>query len=505
LSVDWNRVSAISNGFAAIAAVAMAIVAALFAPRINERLEQLDARSKEIEVALGTLELGVARPSLKLVLKPCEGCTSSRTFRVRVVNVGGVPARTDERRILISGAAGEVTSVPAIHDGPSLITDQGEDEGDNVMQFALDDDHVARLQQAGAALTICVGYTAAVPGDQKRYRSISTFVWDPNKKDTRLSREHEERSEGRCHFTVVTFNSGTNDRMPHDENLDDGYTSKEASRSRDFYGNGLAWPPAIEAAKAFFERLSPEIVAFQEIFGDDCARVPWQEREGFVCASQRKRRVAELVLGPGYQIACVKDSTDKCIAVRMDFGRFRGCDGPLCLEGLLGVSLDGCGKKRRVARGVIESTAGGVITVVNVHTRAGPDEAGVGCRIRQFEQIFLDLDGEPAANGHRTLVLGDFNADPGRLGDRSAARFVELAAAKGFRFLSTIDPGAAPTYRYAEKSIDHVLSDTFWGECTVPGVTPGTSEVFEGTYFDHRPIVCRVSDVHRVREAPHPY
>ena len=53
---------------------------------------------------------------------------------------------------------------------------------------------------------------------------------------------------------------------------------------------------------------------------------------------------------------------------------------------------------------------------------------------------------------------------------------------------------APGTYQGAV-DIDHVLSDSFEGSCTAPGVTEGTSRVYEPSYFDLVPIVCNLSEL----------
>ena len=61
-------------------------------------------------------------------------------------------------------------------------------------------------------------------------------------------------------FTAVTFNSGTSENMGHDNPPDDGYTSQHAAISDQYYGDGLAWSPAVAATREFFAQVNPEIV-----------------------------------------------------------------------------------------------------------------------------------------------------------------------------------------------------------------------------------------------------
>ncbi|MBX3271739.1 MAG: hypothetical protein KF729_15840 [Sandaracinaceae bacterium] len=297
-------------------------------------------------------------------------------------------------------------------------------------------------------------------------------------------------------FTVVTFNTGTTPGLAHDGPPDDGYTQADADVSDVHYGNGLAWLPAIDAARFFLGRVRPDVVAFQEIFhSPDCATVPATARAGFVCEGwfSGAPTVAQTVLGEGYQVACNLGRPDKCVGVRRGFGALRGCARDLCLDGLDGARVTDCGGGSRVGRGVIELVRGGTITVVNVHGSSGIEAMDQTCRTRQFEQVFVDLDGAPAANGAANVVLGDFNTDPARLatGDPSAARLVELVQARAMRFVTPADRRSTPTYA-GLFDIDHVISDAYEGDCWAAGVTPGQPPVIDAVYFDHVPIVCEL-------------
>jgi endonuclease/exonuclease/phosphatase family metal-dependent hydrolase len=301
-------------------------------------------------------------------------------------------------------------------------------------------------------------------------------------------------------IVVVTFNTGTTTGLPHDADPDDGYTSAEAAISDEFYGNGLAWTPAVEAVRAFVSELAPDIVAFQEIFySGECVDVPAEARAGFVCEDWMPGdpTVAETVVGSGYQVACHLGKPDKCIAVRLAFGSLRGCEGSLCLDGLDGAPVPGCGGGSRIGRGVIDLASGGTLTVVSVHGTSGFLPGDFDCRVQQFEQVFQDLDGAPAANGTSNLILGDFNTDPTRLAatDPSAALLAQVAGGGGpLHFVSDVGVDTPPTYLDLV-SIDHVISDVLEGSCSVPGLDG--PPVLETVYFDHKPVVCAVPEPSR--------
>jgi hypothetical protein len=300
-------------------------------------------------------------------------------------------------------------------------------------------------------------------------------------------------------LVAVTFNTGTNDGLPHDAIPDDGYGSAEAALSDQYYGDGLAWSAVIEDARRFFEQTPSDVIGFQEIFHSaECATIPSEARPGFVCESWQPGdpTVAQWVVGAGFQVACQLAKPDKCLAVRRSFGNFAGCAGELCLDGLDGAAVAGCGSGSRIGRGVIELAAGGTLTVVNVHGTSGIEADDRDCRVRQFTQVFVDLgDGEPAANGQRNLILGDLNTDPGRNADfdQSSAFFNEhVGDGKRFHFVSEVGPQATPTYA-GFFNIDHVISDALDGSCWTAGI--GGHPAVSGTvFFDHKPLVCTLRE-----------
>jgi len=286
--------------------------------------------------------------------------------------------------------------------------------------------------------------------------------------------------------------------MGHDLPPKDGYTSKHAKTSDTYYGDGLAWIKAVTATKTWFAGVKPDLVAFQEIFySEECAKIPTAAKKDFICETWKKGdpTVANLVLGKGYQVACHKGKSDKCAAVKKSFGSFAGCTKDFCLEGLVGYTVNDCGKGSRIGRGVINLVGGGTMTLVSVHGSSGVDKKTIKCREKQFDQIFKDLgDGKPAASGKRNLIMGDFNTDPGRMAlfDNSADRIKKhVGPGKKFHFISDVGILAKPTYA-GLFNIDHVISDHFKGKCWAAGITAGKPKVINATYFDHKPIVCTV-------------
>lgn len=287
---------------------------------------------------------------------------------------------------------------------------------------------------------------------------------------------------------VVTFNTGTPQcsRAPDAE-----YSCEEAETASEWYGTGLAHLALMADVRTFFDALAPDIVAIQEIFhAPNCLEIPEAHHAGFICEewAPGDDTVITRVLGPDFQVACHQGRPDKCLAVRRDVGRFRGCQDGFCPDGLAGGVTEDCGGGTRIGRGVIDLAAGESLTVVNIHGTSGATVEDQNCRVEQFEQVFVDLrdgSGTPAANGLRNIVLGDLNTDPGRLAliDPSA-RTWNTYVGEGHAFVQISRTGllAPPTYANL-LNIDHVASDAFSGGCFAGTAT-------ETTAFDHVPIVC---------------
>lgn len=296
---------------------------------------------------------------------------------------------------------------------------------------------------------------------------------------------------------VVTFNTGTTEGMGHDEGPDDGYTAAHAETSDQWYGDGLAWLPAVAATRDWLARADPDIVAFQEIFySGRCPEIPPEHHADFVCESWEvgDPTVASEVLGPDWQVACHPGKDDKCLAVHARVGRLAGCEGELCLEGLEGSGVEGCGSGARVARGRVELVGGGQLTLVGVHGSSGLTAEDQACRVAQVDRVFEDLgDGAPGADRSPAVVLGDLNTDPGRWTgfDDSAVRWTEeVGEGLPFGWISAVGEDAPGSYG-GVADIDHVASDVLTGDCWHAGLG-GHEAVSEARYFDHRPVVCDV-------------
>lgn len=297
-------------------------------------------------------------------------------------------------------------------------------------------------------------------------------------------------------ITVIRFNTGTTQRLPHDQDRTDGYTSREAYISKEYYGNGLSWPPAIRAARAYLAASMPDIISLQEIFhSEECESIPDAQRRGFVCDGWEKGdpTVARTILGENYAIACMPGRPDKCLAVHVGFGAIRGCPpGSFCIDGLVGTPVAGCGRAARHGLVSIDLVAGGSLVAVAYHATSGLQPKDRQCRIHQIDQIRADLGKLGSRSQRAVIVLGDFNTDPVRNFnfDDSAAHLFEWVKTSAFEFYSEIDEDVEDIYPGRGK-IDHVLGTGFEGDCRSPG-SGENAPVFGRLYFDHRPIECRL-------------
>lgn len=283
-------------------------------------------------------------------------------------------------------------------------------------------------------------------------------------------------------FRVVTFNTGTTTGLPHDPSFD-GYGEEQATTSDAWYGDGLAWRPALDAVRAFIDAEQPDLIAFQEIFDPAaCETIPVELHAGFVCEgwTPDQGHVAEMVTGPSYAVFCHPDKTDKCVAVHERVGQ---PEGPM-----EGREIEGCGSGARVARLGVP----GLANVVSVHGSSGLGIDDQECRRLQVEAVFGGDD--PLVGEAPNLVLGDLNTDPGRWGpiDTSAAAWNEhVGSAAALDWITDASDSSEPTYQ-GLVAIDHVASDLYTGSCITQGVTEGTASIYGGVYFDHHPVLCTI-------------
>jgi len=308
---------------------------------------------------------------------------------------------------------------------------------------------------------------------------------------------------------VVTFNTGTSEGVLDGAQGEGGYTAEMAARSDAFYGDGLAWSPAVEATRDWFGRFSPDLVVFQEIFhSGECADIPEADRAGFVCETWEDGdpTVAQVILGDHYQVACHPGKPDKCAAVHRRVGTFAGCEEAFCLEGLAGSTVDGCGSGARVGRGtVIDADGEPVLHLTNIHGSSGLSTDDQACRIAQIAQVFDDLgDGSPAISpALPDVLMGDLNTDPHRFAelDLSAAEWAarvpldpSVPRDHGMAFISRVGEDAPLSYG-GVADIDHVLADAWTGACDQLLLDPEAPHpVYSLAYFDHRPVVCELRE-----------
>ncbi len=294
---------------------------------------------------------------------------------------------------------------------------------------------------------------------------------------------------------VVTFNTGTS-LKPQGGAADRGYGAEQWEICDEWYGNGLSWVSIMDDTREWIAQTDPDVIVFQEIFDpNECAGIPAEFWPGFVCAGWAPGDpiVAQQVLSDDWQVMCNPVRTDKCAAVHQRIGTFRGCDEALCLEGMEGNKIEGCGKGVRIGRGVIDLVDGGVLTLVNVHGSSGFSAEDMACRVQQFAQVFVDNgSGAPAANGAWNLILGDFNVDPVVMAGMDPSADAVLAHMEEnvvLHFITETSPDSPATYAGYVR-IDHVISDAWDGGCWHAGITPGHPGVTPAVSFDHHPAVC---------------
>jgi len=294
---------------------------------------------------------------------------------------------------------------------------------------------------------------------------------------------------------VMTFNVGSSEGEAKADAEAGEFSRELASIADKHYGNGLAWLPAVEATRDFIAQQRPHIIGFQEIFDPSrCAKIRAELHQDFVCEYWRSgdRSVVEYITGKNYQVACHKGTSEKCLAVRKDFARIRGCHQDYCENFLEGRIISGCGSKSRLGKAVLDTYGGKVLNVIHIHGTSGFSGEDRKCRKRQFRSIFEEELGKaPLIGRAANIVLGDFNTDPRRLRwfDSSARKLKSYVKGTPFQFINDKADQRDPTYA-GIVSIDHVISDDFVGKCKVAGISEELPAVLKTSYFDHKPLLC---------------
>jgi len=290
---------------------------------------------------------------------------------------------------------------------------------------------------------------------------------------------------------VMSFNTGTHTVKANIFNKAGKFTKKLFKSIDKYYGNGLAWLPAVEATKNFIATHKPDIIGFQEMFDSNtCSDIPEKNKKSFICEKlvAGDPMVIQLVTGGEYQIACHLGDNEKCIAVKKSFGYIDSCVGDICLNGLEGQTIPECSRTRsRVGKAkVISHATGEIYNVINVHSTAGFKKEEKKCRQKQFVQAFTLFPGES-----NNIIVGDMNTDPNNklfFFDKSAKKLRNYAKANNFNRIN----GDVNKHSYmGMATIDHIYSDDLERvSCKAHGVSKGTDEVLKLSYFDHIPLIC---------------
>ncbi len=290
---------------------------------------------------------------------------------------------------------------------------------------------------------------------------------------------------------VMSFNTGTTPSKGKRNGGPEEYSRKLAKTSDNYYGNGLAWLPAVAAAKKFITDQNADIIGFQEMFDSrNCSTIPKEFHNSFICEGWRKDApmVIQQVTSEKYQIACHIHDSEKCIAVKKSFGYIEGCYSDICLDALEGEVIKNCGGRSRVGKAIISSYSGEKYNVIHVHGTSGFKGDDKDCRKKQFSLMFNDY---PESGNN--IILGDFNTDPNKLKrfDRSAKKLKELAKANKFKRVN----GSINRQTYAGLvTLDHIYTDSLDRvSCKAYGVSKNTGYILNQPYFDHVPLVCELS------------
>jgi endonuclease/exonuclease/phosphatase family metal-dependent hydrolase len=242
------------------------------------------------------------------------------------------------------------------------------------------------------------------------------------------------------------------------------------------------------------QALRPAIVGLQEVLPrHTCLRagLAWEDEPERTCFDPLGRDdAARRLLGPDYSIVCDSDASVDCLAVHVEFGEilglplggyepvwpassgpppgFRTCD---YIANECQTKAAECDAESSLLWADVATVFGERIRVVHIH----PSAIGDACRETQLEQAFGHAT-EPWASETpeqpvHTLMLGDWNMDPERLGQpvEELLYYAHIGPTRRLREHDERDHGCARVKTSPSNfaTVDRVVSDFAKGRCRV--------------------------------------
>lgn len=242
------------------------------------------------------------------------------------------------------------------------------------------------------------------------------------------------------------------------------------------------------------QALRPAIVGLQEVLPvHTCLRagLGWEDEAQRTCYDPLARdHAARRLLGPDYSIVCDRDASVDCLAVHVEFGEivglplggyepvwsasagppagFQTCD---YIAGECQTKAAECDAESSILWADITTVEGERIRVVHLH----PSAIGDACRETQLEQAFGHATepwaSETAEQPVHTLMLGDWNMDPDRLGQpvEELLYYAHVGPTRRLREHDERDRECArvKTSPSDFATVDRVVSDFAKGRCRV--------------------------------------
>jgi len=290
------------------------------------------------------------------------------------------------------------------------------------------------------------------------------------------------------------------------------------------YAFKLCYQQVEDRIAANIQAHGPDIVALIEVLPvERCATayagLPEPDPQKVCAQTHEVEHQARRLVGPGYAIACDARFGWDCVAAKdatvlLD----EAAPGTVEPNGLATAeAIEGCDPGFTVNVAIANVTGVGAFRVVLAHPDSGftSGEAGTACRVAQLEQAFVLAEGP-------TLLVGDMNMDPYRASGSDVALWdANVGEGARFRYHSGIAENAAdpfPTYFmgessnllptgallptvedpsgvFARQTLDHVVSDSFFGTCATLGEAEGTTRLDGGPGggMDHRALLCALA------------
>ena len=273
-------------------------------------------------------------------------------------------------------------------------------------------------------------------------------------------------------YSVLTYNVGNKDH----------YAQK--------YDFNLYKKDVFERIRQNIRKLSPDIIAIQEILAPHQCKNAGNVGKNEICHKPPKHHIIKDLLGKEYQIVCDNRTQYVCTAIKKSIGKILDNQGKdFYLSNRIVPEVKGCDNKFVTLIGTIHLNNGAEFDLVNIHLPS----LSAKCRAFVLRKLFFAEN--QLLRSDKLLIMGDLNMDiwrhpPKRIDIRTWHTIcVRGYKDQPFRYHSGLVEASPPyTTSYLLKmphTTDVIISNFAQGICVVMGQSKNTFRLDGGEGTDH--------------------